>query len=842
MPKFTKKAIDFAQCLATKLEKKPGFGKKRVQEAIRAYERYRDQAVRDGLPLLQAQEQASARVIREVEEVRRAKVKAGVYNIGILGGFAKRLDLAPDITTAWGRRDLADKLGVALSSVIEEDVRVKGHASVMTEYNVNHGKFWSLFRDVMDNFGKGAFGRQLGRSHMPNVVKELFREGSSGDQAAKDIAQAYRKFRKMYVALMNETGVTMRPIQDEGLPTAFSAVSVANRAKDEFVADMNAALDWNKTTWPNGDLVEAAERIELLELSYDAIRTGDYTVFDQPFAQLGGRWGKELEQGRNFRYASADAWQAMHNKYGDGEIFDVMTRDMDKSAFSLATAKLLGTNPDYMLKQMRALTDKRADTAGGKKSPQKIDRHLRRFDVMHDMLLKHNPMDPESALANTISTTSNLASAAMLKSAVFTAVPGDILTTIATRWANNQPVIAFLGEYIRAMFPGAYRTAAVDALGAGHVIDDLISNNFIAARFGAGQQYGMALSRRVADFTMRTSFMSRHTNALRAANQREMMLRLYKLRHTKFNDIRERVIFERAGITEAEWDRTRHEMTAWSPVQGVNYFRPIDMVDKLGHDLTNKFQSMIWNEGRRMVLQTSLEAMARIKRGVRQDTAAGALLHSLGMFHGYPVTNMLIFSRLIMSLDGNNMGRAKLIASLGIGGALVGAMAQQLRSFTQGKEFNPMDNPEFWIKAMASGGSFAIWGDFITGAMRSDTKTAMLGVLAGPLGNVVGEATDLSLGTAFQWAEIGDRTTEMTLGAKGADLIDALRRSVIPQTWLYAYALERDILEPLQEMLDPVGMKRSQSRRKRMAKDQGTPFRRGYEPGRTFVTPFLTGQ
>lgn len=830
----------YAKCLIDAVKKAGPFGKERIAQARQAYERYRDRYVNEGDDLEVAAGRASEQVLRELEEVRVAKLKAAKKHINILADMKTRLDDAEEIRTLIGKTNQADKLWHGLKTVFEDDVRIAGHTSIMSDYSANMGKFWSLFRDSMEYFSKGTFGTQRGKIHFNNIVRELFLEGSSGDQAAKDVAQAFRKFETMYVNGMNETAVTLRKFDNVGPPTHFSAVDLSNATKETFVNDMLETLDWNRTLWPNGAVVAEGERRGMLELMYDALRTNDYSAFPKRWGELGGRFAKEQESGRILQFKDANAWLAAHDKYGGGvNIFDVVQRTIDKSAYNLAVAKVLGNSPDYMYQQLRAMTKARANATTKGKNPARaghlIDKHLRRADAMSDTVLRHNPMDPESALAATIQTTSNLATSAMLKAAVFLAVPGDLLTSIVTRMANHQPVIQFLGEYMKAMFPGNYRNYLTELVGAGFVADDFISNNFIASRFGAGQQFGPAWSRRIADTTMRASLMSRHTTAIRAANQREMMLNLARYKDRKLADIPENVMFKRAGITEAEWDRVRAEMKLWEPINGVRLFRPGDMVDRLGHDLTNKFQSMIWNESRRMVISTSVEGSVRMRAGLRPESAAGAFLHSASMFHGYPVTALLTFSRLIMT-DLSATRRTAMIASLGLGGALVGAFGMQLRNLSQGKELHPMDTPEFWLKAFASGGSLGLWGDFVTGAMRSDTRTQTALQLGGPIATMVGELNDMTLGTAFQWMQIGDRTHDWTLGGKGSDIIDFARRNVIPQTWLYSYVLERDILENLQESIDPAGTRRTQRARVRRAKEEGSPYRRGYEPGTGIFT------
>ena len=824
----------FLQCLTAKLARRPNWGRAKLAEAKRVFERVRDENLQAGYSKNDAERMAADFVVQEVEAARKAKVKAGIKHIAILDGARQRFDASLEAPTVIGKRNQADKLAVGLRSFVEENANLGGgFQSWVTLRDNTFGDYWALMRDVMDNFGKGAFGTQRGKAYMPNVGRELFNSNSTGDSAARNIADAFRKFVQLHISkLNNETAITIRNVSGEGLPAKYSAVRLTQTTPEEFVADMRERLDWDKMRWPNSERIAVGQRDEFLTRMRDAMRRNDYKAFDENFEQTGGRWAVQLQQDYIFKFKSYEAWQEMHDKYGDGSLFDVLVHNMEKAANTYATVKMFGSSPDYMIGQIRDMARDKAGAFEGK-APLKIAKHIRLFNDMTDMVLQHNAMDPESAISTVVTTTANLATAAMLKTAVVVAAPGDFLTAITTRLANNQPLAALMGSYIRTMFPGNYRKTLVELQNAGFVFDELTSGNFIAARLGAGAQYGPAWSRRVADFTMRASLLTRHTASMRAAVLKDMMGRLALLRTVSFDEIPEVAMFKRAGITAREWDAVRENMPLWSPADGTEFFRPRDLPASM-QAIGDKFQAMLWNEHRRMVVSTSVEAIARMRGASRPDTLRGFLAYSRSMFMGFPVTNFINFTRLLMATEGK-VRRTSMIAAFGLGGALVGAFALQLRGLMQGKELAEMD-AEFWLKALATGGALGIWGDYITGAMRTDTAAQIALKAGGPLVSIAGEAWDLTGGAAFQWARIGDRTAEMSAGKWGADVVDFARQNVIPQTWLYAFALERDILEPLQEWLDPVGTKRSQARRTRMAKDQGQPFRRGFEPGNRFLT------
>lgn len=831
----------FKQCLLDALEEKDattgertykGFGPKRIAEASDLYDRYHKANINQGQSAMEAGYQAMTQVIDEINARVEAKARAATKNLTVLADAQSR---AKQAITAPGSRRVGRRISSALKSFFEDQGNIVGPNIEGMYRSFFKGRYVNAFEDVLSNWSKGAWGKQLGKAHEPNVIREL--DGiNTGDKSASEIADAFRRVKEMFHRDFNHFGGAVPALRGADLlPDTLGAVQVARTAKHEVMQDLNDAIDWDKQVWPDGRSIDPTEREAFLDAVYEFRRSDGAS---EPDLELGGGQGSNvgnmLSMNALLRFKNAEAWSKLHQKYGDGTLFDVMARNIDQMAWKASTVSVLGPNPVAMVRTLEGVMAKQADTiekTGGKNSTALADMRAQEHVIrnMADIALRTNSLDPNSHLATFVGASSNLISAAMLKAAVLVAAPSDLVTTVVTRMANHQPLTGFWGDYFTNLF--AQRRSQEWQIQMGIMVDELTSANFAQTRLGIGPTYGFQISRRISDGAMRASGMVRHTNAIRAANAKEMAASLHRQRHTKFADLRNRSMFERAGITEAEWDRVRMEAPEYAPRGNAGKFlRPLDIHGIKGKDapeLAAKFMNMMYNEGRNMVLATSLEATARLKGGLRTNSAAGLTLHSASMFGGFPLTYLMVYSRMFARMD-KAMEKGKLVAGLAIGGMFAGMLAIQLKNFIAGKEPLPLDDIKTYFKAGLAGGTFGIFGDAMYSASSSDPSSSFVEGMAGPLTSMIGDAIELTLQEPLIWAGISERTaaTGTEYSAKAAKFGF---HYIMPQTWYISQVLERDFLS----LFDTP----AQTRRKiKLARDQGSPFRRGWEPDKGIFT------
>jgi hypothetical protein len=182
---------------------------------------------------------------------------------------------------------------------------------------------------------------------------------------------------------------------------------------------------------------------------------------------------------------------------------------------------------------------------------------------------------------------------------------------------------------------------------------------------------------------------------------------------------------------------------------------------------------------------------------------------------------------------GLSQGQAEYLAKFGsltafsLSLALLGGIAMQIKALAAGKD--PMDmNPEndegarFWLRAMAQGGGLSYFGNLIFAPQESLPGGVMektMGVMAGPVGGMVGGMGDLTIGNLQQLAA-GEETDA------AAELLRWTNRNLPGQSlWQIRTLWQRNVIEQGQESVNPGFL----ARMKRRAQKDGTSW--WWEPG-----------
>lgn len=827
----------FLDCLVTELEKAKGYGKVKIGLARDEYLSQTAYHVEQGMGLNDARIRAMDHVRLRLEETKIAKQAKMQATADRVSEFEAGLVDAETIKTAWFKGTPADKIYHALRTRIEDDPRMTTAShNFVAEAEVAERNMWQMFRNVIDEFSKNWAGIRRGSVTDAEIANEHIRPGSTGSKPAADIASAMKQRDAYAISEQRRYGVSIRH-QEGDLP--WSPMAAKLQTKEQFIADMKANIDWARSG--AGRFIRPAERDEWLGQYFEAARTGEWDNLQQPFEYTGGHFAVNFHNDRMIQFKDGEAYAAMHEKYMDGGLMQTNLHATQKLAHNIGVVKIFGPSPEHTAKVFRDMAQKRAHAlAPAGQSAKKIDKYLKRYDNMVDIVLRRNAMDPESNLGFAVNTASNLMTSAMLTQASFLSIPGDFATAFAARLSNNEPVLRITGAWLDAMIRA--KATRREMLHAGHAASEFTAMSINNTRYGFGFEAGSTVTRYIADKSMRLNLMNRGFDAMRGADTRVRAMSLYEARNQPFKNLRENRMLERNGITEADWVRTAKvmEQKVYSPADGIDMFRPMDHFDTLGPELAHKWQRMFYNESRRSVIENTIEARAMMLGNTRPDTLAGALLNSFARFHGYPVTFFLSMARSIMAAD-TVQGSMQLAAAYGLATTMAAAMGIQAKNIWQGKEVQDMRDPEFWVKASTSGGAFSMWGDFITGGMRADTATTIVKGIGGPLVQMVGDLDALTIGSAFRSMDIGENSGNWTLGKGGVELVDFMRKYMIPETFFTAPIMQRLVLEKLQERMSPQTMERRRKGQLGFAAEAGTPYKPGAGPGSGNPFPMLPG-
>lgn len=821
-------AQDFVTCVRENLQKR-GFKKARMDEITDAFEAraegYRQQGMDSTSAATLAMRDTFDNLTRETQE----RIKRTSKMLAVQSENNARIAQGVDVTTSTFLMDgKPGSKGTALAraavSLLEDDPRFKG-LSYSTQRELVRGQLFAIFGDVIDKVGKGAFGRQKGKAHLPNIIREIKGE-RTGDMTAKEFADAWIKTQDLAVDLFNQAGGSMRRL-DKYVPQGQNAVKMMRAGPDRWIDTHMNAVDWNNTRWPDGRTIPADQRREVLRNVYETLTSDGANKIDaKAFRGRGRAVGNMLENHRFLHYKDAQSWLDVHEQYGDGSVFDVFVQHIDDMSHRIALVETFGPNPEMTKLNVEAMVRKQASSIGPKELADAEAVLKNKFNPMFDTIMRDNPMDPNSLLGNLVTGTSNILTAAQLGSASFLAIPGDFMQTAAVRALNNMGLFDGVGYYIKTLAsdPAFMRQISTQS---GFVMDEVVMSTYAQTRFTGLATYGPQVTRRISEAVMRLSLLSGHTRSARWAVQAEFMGLMNRSRSTAFQDLPFRQVMERYGISADEWDALRTNIGTWNPRKDVEFMRPIDILQTKvpnRQSLYSKFQGMIFEESRKMVPEATVEGAVALKDTTRPDTLVGALLYSFAMYKNFPVSFAMIYGRLGMT-SRTVQGRLAFYAGLGAAMTMVGALGTQLREISRGRDPMPMDNAAFIGKAFLSGGALSIYGDFLFSGINEYGRGPQ-DVVAGPLVGFAGDTSDLLLGDVFKYADamssLDSKEFESSTAAKAVEW--AKRYTPGTSLWWARLALERQVFDRLTEIADPNAYRKRQSQMRKQKREKGNDY------------------
>lgn len=810
---------DFVSCVQDNLKAR-GFGHKRIKEITDSFDARTKGYTQQGMDVASAAQLAMRDTFENMTRETQERLKRTAKMLSVQATNNERIAQGLNVATSTFLMDgKPGSKGTALAraavSLIEDDPRFVG-LSYSGRKDIMRGQLYAIFGDVLDKVGKGAFGRQKGKAHLSNIIREIKGE-ATGDATAREFANAWLKVQDLGVDLFNQAGGSMRKL-DRYIPQSQNQVKIMRAGEQRWVDVHMNAIDWQQTRWPDGTMIEPGQRLEVLRNVYKTLTSDGANKIDpKAFRGRGRAVGNMLDNHRFLHYKDAQSWLDVHEQFGDGNIFEVFVQHIDDMAHHIAMVETFGPNPETTKMNVEAIVRKQASELSPKDIADAEAVLKNKFEPMLDQIMRANPMDPNSVMGNLVTGTSNILTAAQLGSASILAIPGDFVQTAAVRALNNMGLFDGVGYYVKALATDPHFMQKI-ATQSGFVMDEVVMSTYAQTRFTGLATYGPAVTRRISEGVMRASLMSGHTRSARWAVQAEFMGLMERSRSTAFQDLPFRQVMERYGITPDEWDALRQNAPTWNPRKDVFFMRPIDILETQlpnRQALYNKFQGMIFEESRKMVPEATIEGATTLKGTTRPDTLVGSLMYSFAMYKNFPVSFAMIYGRLGMTSP-TVKGRLAFYAGLGAGMTLVGALGTQLREVSRGRDPLPMDNAAFIGKAFLSGGALSIWGYFLFAGVNEFGRGPQ-DIAAGPLVGLLGDTSDLLLGDVFQFADtlgsLGDKDFKSSTAAKAVEF--AKRYTPGTSLWWARLALERQVFDRLQEIADPNAYRK---RRNNMAK------------------------
>jgi hypothetical protein len=811
------KISSFRDCVEDHLKNRR-VPRRKIKAALDRYDKLRDAFIDEGVNPADAEARAGDQVTREtlirLKEDERRKTAQALKSIELQSTFQRS-----DIDATPGQR-----LKALVSPRAGTPIQ-----SYETLRDVYRGLIYSRMSDVIEQFGAKGLGVIHSEKGLYNVVRELFGQ-DTGDAAAKQLAASWKAATDLSVDLFRQVGGALLKREDWLIGQRQSPARMAKAGKQTWIKDHLVWLDWGRIRRPDGSLVMPAEREQYLSDVFDTIKTGGANkIFGGK--QRRGATGNQLDASRELIFKDADSWLAMHEKYQDGNVFDVMTSHVESRAHHIAMMKQFGPSPEQgaeiakgIARQVAAQRDIADDTARVP-AVERLEDDAAAFDDLMTRATRAASGSAENRIAAGAALTRNVLTSAMLGSASLIAIPGDLINAAHVRAFNKMSLKVGMADYMKMLNPLDNVDRDI-ARRAGFVHESAVALAYTAERFSALAATGPKWGRRMADTVLRASLLSGHTQAARFATQTEMLGLLARFRDESFDDLPFREMLKQNDISARDWDEMR-AVPLWEPKPGATFMRPSDVFQHLGntrraHDLHDKFMGLAVSTSKEMVPEATIESATTLRGATRSGTPIGEVANSLAMFKSFPVTFVNIHLRKMLTRD-SKFGRATYLGALIGGMTMAGAMATQMREITQGRDPQDVDSTSFWLTAMLRGGGLGIYGDVLfAGFNRPDGLNDMA---AGPLLDTIGEGLNLTFGNLYEaiQGEDANALPEMIRFAK----------DITPghSIWYGRLLFQRLIFERLMYEVDPRAMARAKRRQERFAEENDTGF--WFEPGDT---------
>ena len=745
----------------------------------------------------------------------------------------------------------------------------------------------SKMADVLENFRRTAIsGRRINKPMMKELRKASFGEATTPEAKALygaiDTAQEWTRMKA------NEFGTAIPKRKDYGMPQSHNEAAVAgafgNRkdpraAKAAWIAYVNPMLDWGKMFDPiTGELFPAnlsdARKTSILAHIWNNIITGG-EFYRTPSMQRRGRGSVAAQHGehRFLVFKDADSASRYNREFGKGDEFIQTVEHLHGMAADIALMHRFGPNPAGMVEYLKQVLDlERAKAEVGlphmlgadvnnRNARAKVQRAQQLLDNFYSQYRGDRPASNALSLASDVAR--NVVTSALLGSSVIPHLASNWLIQTFARKAGGIPYAKVIPQLLRAFGPSSH----AEMLRAG--LD--IENGMFSIGNGAHQmsrlQRAVNWTKWLPDRTVTWFGLHPLVEANKGAYFRGMMGELADVQKTPWGSLPERIKskLQGYGLRERDW-RVIQMAQPYEPAIGsAPWLRPIEVMalgddparasnvlDAYGRtnlaidpardqkeakaiadDIAIRMWGYMHSEREIAVPSNSMRARARIYGNSERGTLPGEIRRQFGLFKSFIGSFMVSQVHSIWAEAARNKSRgAAYAAALVIGMTLGGLVSLQLKQLRAGKDMLNM-NPftargvATWARALLTGGSFGIFGDFIA-STHSSYGVGPLETLAGPIVEWPLAATEGIIDTI---RELNAGTLRQPIGTTAANFGIKFARGSTPllSTGWPVMALYNRILDQLSYFADRNAYHKFQMQKERLRRETGQGIY--WEPG-----------
>lgn len=672
---------------------------------------------------------------------------------------------------------------------LTQSLRGRGTRNVDTVREDIWNRIASMFGDAMTHYAPGILGvskEQIASAR--RMIYEIFGV-SSGDHNAAAAGKAWADIRKYAEDRARAAGRNFEPNETWRVPQPWQSEQVRKVAESEFIRDFQDELNkggisrlWDRDT---NKPVTADKTNFILQRAYnDIISSGGST----------GTFAREM---RTFEFApgqaGADAWLRLQQKYGAGDnIFGMLTGHMNRMASEIALSEVIA--PNHRAAMAAIMPRLRAQEAKlstlGRFNPTRMLENRSLVQKTYDVLTGRANGVEGPLMAGILGGLRSINTAAQLKGAIISSVPGDSVTAMLAAQFNGMPVGRLVSGVVRELARGGEESrqlaarmnlTAHSAMEYGH-----------GYRFFQDQIAGPSQLRWLGTTMIRAQGLQAWTELIKRVFSMEMMGHIGDHFGHDFASLQGvnkplAEFLERYQISPAEWDAIRS-----SPLSEVNGARFADSTAVGDDKLAEKLRTAVIQERRYAMLEPDARVRGVTTGGLPQGTFLGEVARNLFLFKSFSLT-MAATHMMRIATHGPIESRVWHAAVWALYSSIAGALAMQAKNIVFGKDPQSMASPTFWAQAFLQGGGVGIYGDLINSAFSRSGRSPIAD-FGGP---VVGVGEDLARLSSGQLRKLysGQDTTF------GGELVRTLKRYT-PGTYYTKLAVDRLMWDQLQTMID----------------------------------------
>lgn len=704
------------------------------QEAERLYNLHFNQ-LKHSMGMMAAASEASERAIRTLQARQTQKMRQALLQAKAQKGWLER---------RMGEVDAGQPFNARAAHAEIEDLDLHRQAVRNQAYGMVSG--------LLEKFRRNAIGEVRNRSDLNAVVDELHGK-ASGDVNAHEIAQAWQRTAEWLRSRFNAAGGAIAKLDGWALPQTHDARALREagfEAWRDFVVQGGPEgaplLNREKMIDYDTGLPLSDERLdEVLNKVWESAATEGWNKAD-PGTMFAGAMANGRQDHRILHFADGDAWRAYAERFGGaGTAFDAMLAHIERMSRDIAAMERMGPNPAASIKWQGDWLDKRAYTAMDQKAIDRAVGARNQLERLYGEYVGRNHAPENRTIALGFSIFKAQQTAAKMGGA-FLSSAGDFGTMLTTAGFDGLPMMKMLGRYGQLMAPGS---AADRELAArlGLVSHEWINMAGAQWRY-SGEELTHEVSRRVAEFVLKASLLSRHTEAAQMAFGMEALSAITQERGKGYGALDQgfRRLLSRYGIDEARWDQLRASPTRQE--RGTTWIFPEDIAAGAGGQaLADDVVRLLRGEIGYAVPEPNLATRTMINSVAPKGTLMGEIVRSVFLFKAFPLSVMLMHGRRMLEQSGGARWKYGLtMAALTTAG---GALSLQLKALARGQDPQDMTKGRFMAAAALQGGGLGIFGDLLA----SETNRfggGIAGTLGGPAISTAGDVIGATWGNGVK--------------------------------------------------------------------------------------------